>query len=142
MQQQPDPTFLIVDDDDVAVMSIQRLMRQLGIQNSREVARNGVEALSLLKQSGERRLARPYIILLDINMPQMNGIEFLDHVRRDPALSDSVVFMVTTSDAAADVRKAYQRSVAGYIVRSGATGAMRAALEMLSAYSKTVRLPE
>lgn len=142
MLPQREPTFFIVDDDDVAVMAIQRLMRKLGIANPREVARDGAEALAKLRGDGAAPVQRPYIILLDINMPRMGGLEFLDHVRRDPALRDSVVFMVTTSDAAKDIARAYDQSVAGYIVRSGTTGAMKSALEMLAAYSKVVRLPD
>lgn len=142
MLQQREPTFLIVDDDDVAAMTIQRSLRRLGILRPCERARDGAEALVRLRASGENGLTRPYVILLDINMPGMGGLDFLDHVRADPELRNSVIFMVTTSDAARDIERAYDRSVAGYIVRSGAAGAMRNALEVLVAYCKVVRLPD
>lgn len=141
MLQPREPTFLVVDDDDVAAMTIERVLKRLG-SHKRVRARDGVEALERLRAPGERKLPRPYVVLLDINMPGMGGLDFLDQVRADPELRNSVIFMVTTSDAAKDIQRAYDRAVAGYIVRSGAAGAMRSALEMIMSYCKVVRLPD
>jgi len=63
-------------------------------------------------------LEKPYIILLDLNMPRMSGIEFLEVIRHDDALRDTVVFVLTTSKADEDRTAAYKKHVAGYIVKS------------------------
>lgn len=82
-------SILLVDDDDIDVMGIQRAFTKLKILNPITRARDGAEALELLR---EGKLSKPYLILLDINMPRMNGLEMLDALRQDPQLSSSVVF--------------------------------------------------
>ncbi|SHI33327.1 response regulator [Wenxinia saemankumensis] len=134
-----DVTFLIVDDDRVSVMAIERAIRKLRLDNPIEVAGDGLEALDRLRE-GPRDL-RPYIILLDLHMPRMGGLEFLSNVRQDVELRNSVVFVQTTSYAPADIAKAYEHMVAGYIVKDNTFESMRRAMEMLGAYTRIVRLP-
>ncbi len=136
-----DVTFLIVDDDDVSVMAVERAIRRLRLTNPIERARDGAEALDRLRAEGADRVRRPYIILLDLHMPRMTGLEFLGHVRRDALLRGSVVFMMTTSDAPSDIARAYDKMVAGYIIKDDAVGSMKSAMEMLGAYISIVRLP-
>lgn len=135
-------TFLIVDDDDVSVMSIERAISRLRLTNPIEVARDGREALERLRSNGDGAIRRPYIVLLDLNMPRMGGLEFLSAVRRDSELQGSVVFVLTTSDAPEDIAAAYREKVAGYVVKEDAFGSIRRAMEMLGAYVQIVRLPE
>ncbi|MEQ9565210.1 MAG: response regulator [Porticoccaceae bacterium] len=112
-------TILIVDDDQIDVRAITRALRKHRIDNPVDVAGNGVEAMDLLKgTNGVKQIAWPYIILLDLNMPKMNGLEFLDQVRNDESLHDTVIFVLTTSDDDRDKAKAYERHIAGYIVKS------------------------
>ncbi|WP_425404557.1 response regulator [Hwanghaeella sp.] len=135
-------TFLIVEDDDVDRMALERAFDKLKILNDRVYARNGVEALDVLRgRNGKERLPRPFIILLDLNMPQMNGLEFLDEVRNDEDLANSVVFVLTTSDADEDIVAAYENNVAGYIVKSDAATGFLRAIEMLEHYWRVVELP-
>lgn len=112
-------TILLVDDDEVDVKSLKRAFRKMGIANPVAEARNGIEALAILRGQGPQpSLPRPYIILLDLNMPRMNGFEFLAELRSDPALRDSVVFVFSTSKDEQDVLEAYRYNVAGYMTKS------------------------
>lgn len=130
-------TFLIVDDDDVAIMGMQRAIRKLDLANPIEIARNGEEALALLRDGVER----PYIVTLDLNMPRMGGLEFLEEVRNDATLQDAIIFVVTTSDAPRDIAAAYSRNIAGYIVKDNAYETLKSALDLLRNYTGIVKLP-
>jgi len=135
-------TFLLVEDDDVDVMCLQRAFRELGIANQLVVANDGIEALEMLRgENGYDPIPKPYIILLDLNMPRMNGTEFLTELRKDPAIKHSVVFVLTTSDDEQDKINAYEHHVAGYIVKSEAGRSFQPALEMLDRYWRVVELP-
>ena len=134
-------TLLIVDDDDIDVMSIQRSLRTLGLAYPTVVARDGIEALELLRgDNGRRRVEPPFIILLDLNMPRMDGLEFLDELRRDHELADSVVFVLTTSSAERDRRAAWRHHVAGFIPKGMADQSI-GVLQMIDRYCSVVHLP-
>ena len=133
-------TFLVVDDDDVAIMGMQRAIRKLDLANPVEIARNGEEALERLR--AENGVKRPYVVTLDLNMPRMGGLEFLEVVREDEALQDAIIFVVTTSDAPRDIAAAYSQNIAGYIVKDNAFETLKSALGLLRAYTNVVRLPE
>jgi CheY-like chemotaxis protein len=106
------------------------------------VAHNGLEALEILRgNNGSPPLARPNVVLLDLHMPQMNGIEFLEAVRADPTLSDLVIFVLTTSDAPEDKAQAYRHHVAGYVLKSDPGRSFVEAVEMLDRYTHVVELP-
>lgn len=110
---------LLVEDDEVEIMSVRRAFRLMRIEHNLVVARDGVEALQVLRgESGASKLARPYVILLDVNMPRMNGREFLREVRLDPEHGEADVIVLTTSTADADRRAACDARVAGYVVKS------------------------
>ena len=122
-------------------MAIRRAVKSLKLVNEIIVATDGEEALKMLRDDATGLSRRPFIILLDINMPRMNGLEFLAAIRDDPALRNSVIFMVTTSEAPSDISSAYDHLVAGYIVKENAMRSLKDALEMLGAYVRIVRLP-
>ena len=137
-----DAKFLIVDDDKVSVMAMQRAMKKLKIVNETEVCVDGQEALDFLqKKSKKTSNLPPYIVMLDLNMPRMGGLEFLDAIRANAALAKVVVFVFTTSDTPADVQSAYSRNVAGYIVKENPSESFAAALDMLETYARIVELP-
>jgi CheY-like chemotaxis protein len=131
-------SILLVDDDDVDAMGVLRALKRLKILNSVVRARDGVEALEMLRNGS---VQRPFVILLDINMPRMNGLEMLEAVRNDPLLSSSVVFMLTTSQDDQDRLNAYQQHVAGYIVKRHAGDGFLRVMEMLDRYWRVVELP-
>ncbi len=136
-------TLLLVEDDELDVMGIQRAFKTLKISNPLVVARDGVEALEQLRgEGGKPRLARPYLILLDLNMPRMNGIEFLQELRKDEALHASVVFVLTTSNADEDIVRAYDQNVAGYIVKADPINSFMEALRLIDCYWTIVELPD
>ena len=112
--------ILLVEDDDLDVMNVQRAFKKNGILNPLYVAGNGLEALEMLRGvdgSVPEIPAERRIILLDLNMPKMNGIEFLRELRIDPDLSLIPVIVLTTSDEDRDKVEAYQLNVAGYILK-------------------------
>lgn len=136
-------TLLLVDDDDVDIMSVRRALVDLDIGNPVVVAHDGIEALEHLRgENGREALAPPYIILLDLNMPRMDGIEFLAELRADPALRQSIVFVLTTSAARKDLAQAYRHNVAGFITKGASTDVVEQALKMLDLYWRVVQLPE
>jgi CheY-like chemotaxis protein len=95
-------TILLVDDDKVDAMAVKRSFRELKIGNPVIEAHNGIEALQHLRgENGYEKVSEPLLILLDLNMPRMGGIEFLEELRRDPVLHSTLVFVMTTSAAEA-----------------------------------------
>ena len=109
-----DAPILLVEDDVVDVLTVKRAMRELKITNSLLVAGNGEEALEILKNPDT---PIPALILLDINMPRMNGIEFLEHAKSDAQLRTIPVVMLTTSEADRDRVESFKLGVAGYMLK-------------------------
>jgi CheY-like chemotaxis protein len=130
MIEPPSFSILLVDDDDVAAEAVVRGLRKHAMECPIVVAEDGIVALQILRGTHTRKIVKPYIILLDLNMPRMNGLEFLRELRHDAALKGSVVFVLTTSGATADRARAYEHSIAGYMVKS-AVGPKFAALARL-----------
>ncbi len=135
-------TFLLVEDDEVDVKAIERSLSELRICNPLLVARDGREALEHLRgQNGREKVSAPFLILLDLNMPRMNGLEFLAELRSDPELSTSVVFVLTTSKDDRDRLSAYEKHVAGYIVKSNVANSFSEAMKLIDHYWRVVELP-
>jgi CheY-like chemotaxis protein len=130
--------FLIVDDDVIAVTALERSIRTLGLANPVRVARDGKEALDVLQGTSADPLAPPFILLVDLDMPRMNGLELLDAIRADPKLDRTVAFMLSSSD---DIAAAYDRHVAGYLLKGASPRDSRPALEMLGDFCNAVVLP-
>ncbi|HWO17522.1 MAG TPA: response regulator [Kofleriaceae bacterium] len=107
--------ILLVDDDEVDVMTVKRAFTKANITNPVHVATNGREALDLLRSGAIPNTRR--IILLDLNMPKMNGIEFLRELRADPVLAPTTVVVLTTSNEDRDRVEAYRLNVAGYLLK-------------------------
>ena len=107
--------ILLVEDDDVDVMNVRRAFDKNRIANPLYVAADGVEALRMLRANEVPKERR--IILLDLNMPRMNGIEFLRELRGDPGLMLTPVVVLTTSGDERDKINAYNLNVAGYLLK-------------------------
>ncbi|MBW3534046.1 MAG: response regulator, partial [Gemmatimonadetes bacterium] len=107
--------ILLVEDDQVDVMNVQRAFKKSRITNPLWVAENGIEALENLR-GGKIPLHR-LLVLLDLNMPKMNGIEFLRELRPDHELVSTAVVVLTTSNDDRDRVEAYNLNVAGYILK-------------------------
>lgn len=134
--------ILIVDDDDVAAESVVRSLRKHEMDFPITLARDGLEALEILRhQNNELRIEKPYLILLDLNMPRMDGFEFLQEIRSDKELHDSIIFILTTSDADSDRTRAYHQNIAGYMVKSAVGPQFSKLANLLDNYRSTVSLP-
>lgn len=135
-------TILLVEDDVIDVEGIKRTFRKNRIANPIRHASDGIEALARLRGAdGEPPLERPYLILLDLNMPRMNGLEFLEELRKDELLHDSIVFVLTTSDADQDKTAAYEKYIAGYLVKSKVGEGFVNLVNMLDGYWRYVEFP-
>lgn len=111
---------LLVEDDEVDIMNVKRAFKRNNITNPLFVANNGLEALEMLRKQDDHQSLIPSgrrIILLDLNMPRMGGLEFLQELRADPQLRPIPVIVLTTSNQDRDLIEAYNLNVAGYILK-------------------------
>ena len=135
--------LLHVEDDDLCIMGLARAFKKAKIPNPVSFAHDGVDALEMLRgTNGRPRFPRPYLILLDLNMPRMGGIELLEELRRDEDLKKSVVFIMTTSDADKDMVQAYNLGVAGYILKTNPANAFLEATALLDVYWRVIEFPK
>lgn len=142
MSSAPTATILLVEDDDVAAESVVRSLGRIGAPFPVVWAEDGVVALAALRgEDPARPVPRPRVILLDLNMPRMNGFEFLEQLRADPRLTDDVVFVLTTSDADTDRMRAYHEHVAGYMVKAAVGPQFSRLAQLLASYQAAVRWP-
>jgi CheY-like chemotaxis protein len=135
-------TILLVEDDDVAAEAVVRSLNKANLRFPVVWAEHGEQALAALRGADPSRpVPRPRVTLLDLNMPRMNGFEFLQHLRADPELCDDVVFVLTTSDADADRVRAYHAHIAGYMVKAAVGPQFARLAQLLDLYHRAIRLP-
>lgn len=133
--------ILLVEDDEIDAEIIQRAFHKQHIGHPLSRASDGLEALQILRGEGNYPgLAQPYLILLDINMPRMNGIEFLQVLRQDIALQQSIVFVLTTSNNEEDKIAAYNEHIAGYFLKSSREE-FSGFIHLLDAYVRLIEFP-
>ena len=106
--------ILLVEDDRVDAMTVIRALKEINVTNTLAHVENGEEALAYLNDDTKEN---PCIILLDLNMPRMNGIEFLNIVKKDDAVKNIPVIVLTTSKDEGDRLESFNLSVAGYMVK-------------------------
>jgi len=131
--------ILLVDDDEVDVMNVQRAFQKNRLTNPIHIATNGIEALAKLRDgsiAGVRLL-----VLLDLNMPRMNGIEFLRALRADAALVTTSVVVLTTSNEDRDKVEAYRLNVAGYLLKPVQFNDFVEVMAALNKYWTLVEMP-
>jgi CheY-like chemotaxis protein len=142
MSSVPALSLLVVDDDDVAAEAVVRGMRKHALDCPIVIAEDGMAALQVLRGNHPtRQIAKPYLVLLDLNMPRMNGMEFLRELRSDSQLRGTVVFVLTTSGSDADRARAYQEFIAGYMVKSGLGPQLSGLARFLTEYRSSVLFP-
>jgi CheY-like chemotaxis protein len=129
-------TILLVEDDEIDVKALKWAFEKLKIANPLVVARDGVEAWEMLQT-----LPRPYLVITDINMPRMNGIELLRQIRQSEQFRDSIVFALTTSNDEQDKIDAYNLNVAGYMLKSDMGTSFTRAIALVENYWKIVEFP-
>lgn len=134
-----DITLLLIEDDDIDAEGIERAFLENRIANPIVRAKDGLEALELLDES---KLNQPYVILLDLNMPRMGGIDFLKAIRKHSVHSNAVIFVLTTSSADNDVVAAYSEHISGYFIKSEMGLNFFDIAKLFDGYWKIVKLPE
>lgn len=133
--------ILLVEDDDVSAEAVARSFKKNGVPFQLTHAEDGIQALEVLRgKHPAKHIQRPMVVLLDLNMPRMNGFEFLQHLRADSDLKDLVVFVLTTSDAEEDRARAYDKNVAGYMVKAAVGPQFRKLCILLDEYNSAVSL--
>ncbi len=134
--------ILLIDDDEIDAKAITRAFKKARIGNPIYRAEDGIEALAMLRgEGGCNAIQDPFICLVDLNMPRMDGIEFVKELRRDEALKSSIVFILTTSKRDEDKVAAYDLNVAGYIVKEKAGIDFMHLIGMIDHYWRIVELP-
>ena len=107
--------IVLIEDDELDVMNVRRAFNRNNVLNPLYTAADGIEGLAILRDGTVPRERR--LVLLDLNMPRMGGIEFLGEIRKDPELKSLTVVVLTTSDEERDKVQAYDLNVAGYILK-------------------------
>ena len=135
--------ILHVEDDEVDAMVMQRALKKTDLSYKLSHAKNGLEALDMLRGTNgyEKITPRPNVILLDLNMPQMTGHEFLKELRNDPELKSIAVYILSTSNDDRDRVEAYNQNVAGYILKPLSLETYVEAISVLNKYWALTELP-
>jgi len=128
--------ILLVEDDRVDVMTVQRALSRYQINNPLHVARTATDALAMLRGDGVEQIRpAPQLILLDLNLPRMSGIEFLEELRGDEALKDMSVIVLTSSNEPNDREAAFKYEVEDYIVKPHSFDEFAAAINTVLRYA-------
>ena len=127
--------ILLVEDDKVDIMTVKRALQKNNVTNPIHIARTGVEALSMLRGEGYPKIEpNPSLILLDLNLPKMGGIEFLKELRADPDLQSLPVIVLTSSNEPRDRAAAFEYDVEDYIVKPHSFDEFARAMATILAY--------
>lgn len=129
--------YLLVEDDEVDVEVFKRALRRRGSDAEVLVASDGAAGMQLLRQQISDSNDDGLIIFLDLNMPGINGLEFLQELRTDPRTRRAIVFVLTSSVHKRDIVAAYEKNVAGYFNKSQ----INALLDVMESYSEHVEFP-
>ncbi|QPB82755.1 response regulator [Pseudoalteromonas rubra] len=131
-------TLFVVEDDDIDYMTIKRSFKKMKIVNPLVRAKDGQEALEQLEAN---MIRLPFIMLLDLQMPRLSGLELLGKLRDSAQLKDTVVFVLTTSADERDIFDSYQHNVAGYFVKDEVGREFLEVLSLLDGYWRIVHMP-
>ncbi|QDT08593.1 response regulator [Stieleria marina] len=135
-------TLLLVEDDPLDVMAMERGMKKHRVLNPLVTASNGRIALDMLRgENGQTKIDTPCIILLDINMPVMSGIEFLENIGADKDLNASVIFVLTGSEHDSDIVSEHKDLIAGYILKENLGTACVELFDALKTFWRMIELP-
>ena len=126
-----DQIILLLEDDEVDVTAIKRTLKELQLKNPLVVCENGAKGLEWLRANSK---TLPGMILLDINMPVMNGLEFLEKIKPDAALKKIPRVMLTTSMQESDRMKSAELGIAGYVLKPMNSAKYLAVMRTLATY--------
>lgn len=133
--------ILLIEDDEIDIMNVKRAFKKNNIENPLFIANDGLEAINMLTGNQVDKIPKPRIILLDLNMPRMGGIEFLQKLRIKEEFKDISVFIMTTSNEDNDKVEAYKLNVAGYILKPLSMEKFVDAVSTLKSYWKLCEYP-
>jgi CheY-like chemotaxis protein len=135
--------ILLVEDDEVDVMNVQRALKKNNATAALYLAANGIEALAMLRTNNQipDRNNSKLLILLDLNMPKMGGLEFLKELRADPTLCKLPVVVLTTSMQDSEIAAAYAYNIAGYIVKPMTFSSFVETIDVLNRYWSMSEMP-
>jgi CheY-like chemotaxis protein len=135
--------ILLVEDDEVDVMNVQRALKKNGATATLYRAANGIEALAMLRNNSQIAAENNgrLLVLLDLNMPKMGGLEFLKELRADPALRSLPVVVLTTSMQDSDLVTAYRYNVAGYLIKPITFSSFVETIDVLNRYWSMSKMP-
>jgi CheY-like chemotaxis protein len=131
--------IVLIDDDEVDVMNVRRALHGGDIRSPLWVAADGLAGLALLRSSTLPRERR--LVIVDISMPRMNGIEFLRELRQDPCLRTTPVLVLTSSDNPRDMAEAYQLDISGYLIKPATFQKLVELMVTLTRYWTLVEMP-
>lgn len=134
--------ILLVEDNEVDIEAVRRAFKKHKIANPVIVARDGLEALKFMRGEAPSELRPPFLVLLDLNLPRMSGLEFLEAVRDDERLSSTIVFVLTTSKSDEDKTASYGKHVAGYMVKDNVGEDFMKLVTMLGSYWRVIEFPD
>ncbi len=135
-------TILLVEDDDGDAKAVTRAFSKAEIANPVVRAVDGEAALEFLRADAQSAWPRQFLLLVDINMPRMNGHELVAELRKDRLLRRLVVIMLSTSRDKSDVNAAYDNNVAGFVVKGRAGRDYQSLVATLNDYWTLIELPE
>ncbi len=131
--------ILLVEDDEIDIMTVKRAVKSLKITNPLDVTNNGEEALEYLEENANQL---PSIIILDINMPRMNGIEFLNIIKKDHRFLRIPVVVLTTSKEHQDRYESFNLNVAGYMIKPVIFDDFVKVIDIIHRYWSTSKHPD
>lgn len=131
--------ILLVEDDEIDIMTVKRAVKTLKVRNPLHLAANGEEALEYLEENAHNL---PGIIILDINMPRMNGIEFLNIIKKDERFLRIPVVVLTTSKEHQDRYESFNLNVAGYMIKPVIFEEFVKVIDLIHKYWSTSKHPD
>ena len=129
--------IILIDDDPVVLFLHHALLKRMNTESTVLSFDDGDLALAHIQSEP----TASFLILLDINMPKMNGIEFLKEIRNNPDLKHLSVFMVTTSSDESDIKDSYEHNVAGYILKPVDLSEFEGTFKLITEYWKLCEFP-
>ncbi len=130
--------ILLVEDDRVDVLTVQRALKELDVANPLVSTGDGEEALEYLYNHAT---TKPCVILLDLNMPRMSGMEFMEIAKSDESLRTIPIIIFTTSNTEQDIAKSFELGAAGYMVKSVDYGKFIEMIKTIDSYWSLSKLP-
>lgn len=131
--EQATVSVLLVEDNDLDVRRVERGFQKLNDGRAVVRARDGVEAIQILHGETDTNPPKPpFVVMLDLNLPRMGGLEFLARLREDNALRTTPVFVLTTSNYHVDINKAHEKMISGYLLKPDSAEEMVSVLKTLS----------